>query len=114
MKSNVTSKKLPASAKEWADVLKAAPGRARAATAKEEATWSKGIVVKGGGYQVVREAVAAKRRQGERGPQVAPTKKLVSVRYSPEVIDFFRATGEGWQSRMDEVLKKWVAKQSRA
>jgi uncharacterized protein (DUF4415 family) len=30
------------------------------------------------------------------------------VRYSPEVIEFFRSTGEGWQSRMDDVLKQYV------
>ena len=41
-------------------------------------------------------------------PPSANRKQLVSVRYSPEVIDFFRATGEGWQSRMDGVLKRYV------
>ena len=114
MKSNGTSKKFPASAKEWAAVIKSAPGKNRELTAKEEAQWSTGVVVKGGGYKSVREAVAAKRKQGERGPQVAPTKQLVSVRYSPEVLAFFRSTGAGWQSRMDDVLKKWVAKHSKA
>ncbi|MCX7110548.1 MAG: BrnA antitoxin family protein [Proteobacteria bacterium] len=33
---------------------------------------------------------------------------LMSVRYSPEVVEYFRATGDGWQARMDEVLKEWV------
>jgi uncharacterized protein (DUF4415 family) len=33
------------------------------------------------------------------------------VRYSPEVIEFFRSTGEGWQSRMDGVLKQYVEAQ---
>jgi uncharacterized protein (DUF4415 family) len=114
MKSNATSKKLPANAKEWEAIIKAAPGKQRKLTEKEQAQWSTGVVVNGGGYKAVREAVAAKRRQGERGPQVSPTKQLVSVRYSPEVLEFFRASGAGWQSRMDEVLKKWVAKQSKA
>lgn len=95
-------------------MLKAAPGKSRAPTAKEQAQWAEGVAVKGGGYKAVREAVAAKRRQGERGPQVAPTKQLVSVRYSPEVLEFFRATGAGWQARMDEVLKQWVSKHSKA
>ena len=40
-----------------------------------------------------------------RGPQVAPTKKQVTLRLDPDVIDKFRATGKGWQARMNEVLK---------
>ena len=70
-------------------------------------------MVNGGGYEAVRKAVAAKRKPGQRGPQVAPTKQLVSVRYSPEVLAFFRASGTGWQSRMDDALKQWVSSQSK-
>jgi uncharacterized protein (DUF4415 family) len=40
-------------------------------------------------------------------------KQLASVRYSPEVLEYFRATGEGWQSRMDRVLREYVARHSR-
>ena len=43
-------------------------------------------------------------------PKSENTKQLVSVRYSREVIEYFRATGEGWQARMDEVLRKHVAR----
>ena len=46
-------------------------------------------------------------------PKLASPKQLVSVRYSPEVLAFFRATGEGWQSRMDRVLREYVARRSR-
>jgi uncharacterized protein (DUF4415 family) len=41
-------------------------------------------------------------------PKLANKKKLVSIRYSPEVIDYFRASGAGWQARMDAVLKDYV------
>jgi len=41
-------------------------------------------------------------------PKLANKKKLVSIRYSPEVNDFFRASGAGWQARMDVVLKEYV------
>src|SRR5271163_425277 len=37
-------------------------------------------------------------RRGKRGPQKAPTKKLVSLRLSPEVIEHFKADGPGWQT----------------
>ena len=68
------------------------------------------VVVKSGGYAAVRAAVAAKRKPGQRGPQQAPTKQLVSVRFSPEVLQYFKATGAGWQTRMNDVLMEWVNK----
>jgi len=46
-------------------------------------------------------------------PKSASPKQLVSVRYSPEVLAFFKATGEGWQSRMDGVLRQYVSRRSR-
>lgn len=46
-------------------------------------------------------------------PKSARTKLLVSIRYSPEVVAWFKSTGEGWQSRMDGVLRKYVERQSR-
>jgi uncharacterized protein (DUF4415 family) len=93
-------------------LLAAAPGKDRPFTAAEEKKMANAAVVKGGGYAAVRTAVAQKRRRGERGPQVAPTKQLVSVRYSPEVLQYFKATGTGWQTRMNEALLEWVNKRS--
>jgi uncharacterized protein (DUF4415 family) len=46
-------------------------------------------------------------------PKSENAKLLVSVRYSREVVEYFKSTGEGWQSRMDEVLRKHVARQAR-
>jgi uncharacterized protein (DUF4415 family) len=46
-------------------------------------------------------------------PKSESTKKLVSVRYSPEVLAYFKSTGEGWQSRMDGVLRNYVTRHSR-
>ena len=47
-------------------------------------------------------------------PKSASTKQLVSVRYSPEVLAYFKSTGEGWQSRMDRVLREYVTRHSRS
>jgi uncharacterized protein (DUF4415 family) len=49
-----------------------------------------------------------------RGPNKAPTKKLVSLRLSPEVIEHYKATGAGWQSRIDETLRKAVKRKASA
>jgi len=55
--------------------------------------------------------LAASIRKG-RGPNKAPTKKLVSLRLSPEVIEHFKATGDGWQSRIDETLRRVVKRKA--
>lgn len=47
-------------------------------------------------------------------PKSENKKLLVSVRYSPEVVTYFKSTGEGWQSLMDSVLRKYVARHSRS
>lgn len=46
-------------------------------------------------------------------PKSDNKKLLVSVRYSPEVVAYFKATGDGWQSRMDGVLQRYVHRHSK-
>ena len=41
-----------------------------------------------------------------RGAQKAPVKKLVSLRLDPDVLEKLRASGPGWQSRANAVLRK--------
>ncbi|MCL2831083.1 MAG: BrnA antitoxin family protein [Betaproteobacteria bacterium] len=53
------------------------------------------------------ESLQAKLRRG-RGPNRAPTKEQISIRLSSETVQYFRATGEGWQTRIDEALREWV------
>ena len=53
-------------------------------------------------------AKAQVRLPGQRGPQKRPTKVAVTVRYSPEVVEYFKATGEGWQTRMNDALRDYV------
>ncbi|MGA3264460.1 MAG: BrnA antitoxin family protein [Terracidiphilus sp.] len=51
-------------------------------------------------------------RRGKRGPQKAPTKKLVSLRLSPEVVDHFKSTGRGWQTRIDSTLLESIKRRA--
>ncbi len=51
-------------------------------------------------------------RRGKRGPQKTPTKKLVSLRLSPEVVDHFKSTGPGWQTRIDSTLREAIRKRA--
>lgn len=46
------------------------------------------------------------RGRGDRGPQKTPTKQQVTLRLDRDVVERFRATGAGWQSRINEALRK--------
>lgn len=48
------------------------------------------------------------KKMGVRGPQKEPTKDRINIRLSHETVAYFRATGDGWQGRIDEALKEWV------
>ena len=52
---------------------------------------------------------AWRRSRGQRGPQKQPTKQLVSLRLDRDVIEKFKSDGPGWQSRMNEALRKALA-----
>lgn len=47
-----------------------------------------------------------KRKPGQRGRQKAPTKQQITVRLDRDVVERFRATGRGWQSRINQALKR--------
>jgi len=101
MKPDTTSKPFPSKPDEIESVIQAAPERVHDPESPYdpndrtavEAFWKKATV----------------RRPGERGPGKKAKKVLLSVRYSPDVVDYFKSTGEGWQTRMDEALQEWMA-----
>ena len=64
-----------------------------------------------GGKPVSRKAIKAafKARRGR--PTKENPKLPVSIRLSPEVVAYFKATGKGWQTRLDEVLREYVEAQ---
>jgi len=52
------------------------------------------------------QVVAAFRRR--RGPGRKPRKQQITLRLDPDIIAFFRSTGRGWQTRINEVLRAHV------
>ena len=46
-----------------------------------------------------------------RGPQKAPTKEVVTIRLSRDVVEQLRASGRGWQTRVDTALRQWIETQ---
>lgn len=55
---------------------------------------------------------ATLRAVGQRGPQKAPTKERITIRLSPDVVERFKASGPGWQTRVDEALRSWLRRNS--
>ncbi len=43
-----------------------------------------------------------------RGLQKSPVKVSTTIRLSPDVLQAFRAAGDGWQTRIDAALKDWL------
>ena len=41
-------------------------------------------------------------------PKAETTKQSLTVRYDQDVIQAFKATGKGWQSRMNDALRDWL------
>jgi uncharacterized protein (DUF4415 family) len=90
----------PFSPEQIASALAAAPPAAIA----DDIDWRRAVVTEGGG---VNATLACLRRK--RGPNERPSKEQVAIRFSPEVLAYFRAQGRGWQTRMDEALKEFIA-----
>ena len=72
------------------------------------AFWKGAVVVNGGGYPAVQAALAVRRKPGERGPGKRSPKVAINIRLSPEVLTAFKATGDGWQTKVDGALKDWL------
>ena len=41
-------------------------------------------------------------------PKAWTTKQLLAVRYDKDIVEAFKATGKGWQSRMNDALRDWL------
>jgi uncharacterized protein (DUF4415 family) len=61
------------------------------------------------GGKLIRAATGALTRAG-RPPVGAVPKQQVSLRLDQDVVSWFRAQGAGWQTRINEVLKREVRK----
>lgn len=57
---------------------------------------------------------SVERKSGIRGLQEPPTRERITIRLSRTVVQTFRATGDGWQPRVDVALKGWLKKHNPA
>lgn len=77
-------------------------------TADSAVDWRRAVVTRGGG---VAATIATIRRT--RGPNKQPTKEQVAIRFDRDVLSAFRADGPGWQTRINDALKQWLAGRSK-
>ncbi|WP_133512077.1 BrnA antitoxin family protein [Candidatus Thiosymbion oneisti] len=73
---------------------------------QEEAEIRAGIADDPAAYELPDETLETLRPVSR--PKVAVTKQPVSIRLSPEVVEYFKSTGKGWQTQMDAVLMAYV------
>lgn len=59
-------------------------------------------------FSALPKTLQGKLARRARGAQIAPTKERVTIRLTPKVVEAFRATGAGWQTRMDAALQDWL------
>ncbi|CDQ09406.1 conserved protein of unknown function [Acidithiobacillus ferrivorans] len=64
----------------------------------------------GPAYEVLPRSL--RKKLGVRGPQKTPTKERITIRLSREVVEQFRESGEGWQTRVDSALREWLKSHS--
>lgn len=62
----------------------------------------------GSPHEVLPESLREKIGTRRRGPQKTPTKVPVTIRLSRDVVERFKASGTGWQTRVDTALKEWL------
>jgi uncharacterized protein (DUF4415 family) len=41
-------------------------------------------------------------------PRLESPKVQLTVRYDADIVEAFKATGEGWQTRMNNALREWL------
>jgi uncharacterized protein (DUF4415 family) len=78
-------------------------------TDEEDAAINRGIAADPDTYEVPAEDFKKMKRMGARGrPRIETPKVQLTVRYDADIVDTFKATGDGWQTRMNDALRDWL------
>ena len=76
---------------------------------EEEARIRAGIAADPDTYELTDEELAELRPLVRPGrPKAEFPKVPITIRLSPEVLDFFKTDGPGWQTRIDAALRDWI------
>jgi len=80
-------------------------------THAENAAINAGIAIDSDTYELTEADFATMRPVGR--PKAEVTKERITIRLSPDVLAQFRASGAGWQTRIDAALRDWLATHQR-
>ena len=75
-------------------------------TVAEDEVINRGIAADPDTYELGAADLKQMKRIGR--PKAEVTKERITIRLSAGVLDDFRATGPGWQTRIDSALKEWL------
>jgi len=74
--------------------------------APENPEWTREEFARAVTFEKLPSRLRQKLSSRTRGPQKVPRKIPVSIRLSPDVVEAFRSSGAGWQSRVDDILRE--------
>jgi len=74
----------------------------------ENPEWTEEDFARAVPFSALPESLRDKLSAIQRGAQKAPTKDRITIRLSHSVVERFRATGAGWQTRVDAALQDWL------
>ena len=57
---------------------------------------------------IAMNAAAMNRKRGERGAQKKPVKVPTTIRFDADLLDALKASGKGWQTRVNEAVREWL------
>ena len=103
----IEKKPMPSSTRFSRQQIAAAKAAAPVKTAgKSRIDWQQATATHGGGVAATLGGLRKKR-----GPNKKPAKEQVAIRLDQELVSALRASGPGWQTRVNTVLKDWMASQ---
>lgn len=76
-------------------------------TPEEEAAIHRGIAADPETFIPSDKTFATMKRRAGR-PRSESPKVQLTVRYDADVVEAFKATGSGWQTRMNDALRQWL------
>jgi len=74
--------------------------------------WTEGEIARATPFSALPESLRDKLKK--RGPQQAPTKVLTTIRFDADVLAELKASGKGWQTRVNEAVRDWLKTHSHA
>jgi uncharacterized protein (DUF4415 family) len=76
---------------------------------EEDAAINRGIAADSDTYEVQADDFKKMKRLGARGRARLETPKVsLSIRYDADIVEAFKSTGDGWQTRMNDALRDWL------